>query len=131
MELIYQAPYGKVLGLKEAKPFDKRNGNETDKMYNMKIDGWEKRFVHGREPYKTLPGDVLVLADYKPESVNDLQRYGRMCCFLTIVNTDDENEDMVSVSFKVKASKDLYFDELKNKSLFVVFLTNVASYRKI
>ncbi|KAL5077780.1 hypothetical protein RYX36_016764 [Vicia faba] len=135
MELICQAPYGKVLGLKEAKPFDNRNGDETektfkDKMYNLKIDGWEKRFVHGREAYKTLPGDVLVLTDYKPESVNDLQRYGRMWCFLSIVKTDDDNENMDSVSFKVKASKNLYLDQLKYKSLFVVFLTNVGSYRK-
>jgi len=138
MELIHQAPYGKVAGLKLAKPFNNKNGNETDnpsknKLYNLNIEGWENRFIHRGEPYKTLPGDVLVLADCKPESVNDLQRFGRTWCFLTIVWTGDENdgENADSVYLKVKASQDLDLNELRYKSLFIVFLTNVGSYRKI
>jgi hypothetical protein len=138
MELIYQAPYGRVVGLKLAKPFNKKNENEMEKpvrnkLYNLKIDRWENRFVHRGEPYKTLPGDVLVLSDCKPESANDLQRFGRMWCFLSIVKTEDENdgENMDSVCFKVIASQDLDLDELRNKSLYIVFLTNVGSNRKI
>jgi hypothetical protein len=139
MEHIYRAPYGRVVGLKlAAKPFNKNNDNEMDKpfknkLYDLKIDHWENRFIHRGEPYKTLPGDVLVLADCKPESANDLQRFGRMWCFLSIVNIEDENdgENIDSVRFKVTASKDFDIDELRNKSLYIVFLTNVASYRQI
>ncbi|XP_045797847.1 uncharacterized protein LOC123892041 [Trifolium pratense] len=138
MELIYQAPYGRVVGLKLLKSFNKKNDNEMEKplknkLYNLKIDRWKNRFIHRGEPYKTLPGDVLVLADCKPESANDLQRFGRMWCFLKIVMTEDENdgENMDSVCFKVTASKDLDIDELRNKSLHIVFLTNVGANRKI
>jgi len=137
MELINQAPYGRVVALQLAKPFNNENGNETDNpskniLYNLKIEGWKNRFIHRGEPYKTLPGDILVLADCKPESMNDLQRFGRMWSFLTIVRTEDENEgdNMDAVCFKVKASKDLDLDELRYKPLFIVFLTNVGSYRK-
>ncbi|PNX56468.1 lupus brain antigen-like protein, partial [Trifolium pratense] len=137
MEVIDQAPYGRVAGLQLAKPFKKKNDDEMDKplknkLYNLKIDGWKNRFVRG-EPYKTLPGDVLVLSDCKPESANDLQRFGRMWCFLSIVKTEDENdgETMGSVSFKVIASKDLDLDELRYESLYIVFLTNVGPNRKI
>jgi senataxin len=103
-----------------------------NKLYNLKIDRWENRFVHRGEPYKILPGDVLVLSDCKPESANDLQRFGRMWCFLSIVKTaENDGENMDSVCFKVIASQDLDLDELRNKSLYIVFLTNVASYRQI
>jgi senataxin len=137
MELIYQAPYGRVVGLKLAKPFNKKNENEMEKpvrnkLYNLKIDRWENRFVHRGEPYKTLPGDVLVWADCKLESANDLQRFGRMWCFLSIVKTEEnDGENIDSVCFKVIASKDLDLDELRYKSLYIVFLTNVGSNRKI
>ncbi|PNX96084.1 regulator of nonsense transcripts-like protein, partial [Trifolium pratense] len=136
MEVIDQAPYGRVAGLQLAKPFKKKNDDEMDKplknkLYNLKIDGWKNRFVRG-EPYKTLPGDVLVLADCKPESANDLQRFGRMWCFLSIVKTDENDGDNVdSVCHKVIASQDLDLDELIYKSLYIVFLTNVGSNRKI
>ncbi|GAU32787.1 hypothetical protein TSUD_152350 [Trifolium subterraneum] len=138
MEIIYQAPYGRVTGLKLAKPFKNKSDNEMDKplknkLYNLKIDRWENRFVLRGEPYKTLPGDVLVLADCNPESANDLQRFSRMWCFLSIVKTEDDNdgENINSVCFKVTASKDLDLEELRYKSLYIVFLTNVGSNRKI
>ncbi|GAU46271.1 hypothetical protein TSUD_174470 [Trifolium subterraneum] len=138
MELIYQAPYGRVVGLKLVQTFNKKNDIEMDKpfknkLYNLKIDRWENRFIHREEPYKTLPGDVMVLADCKPESANDLQRFGRMWCFLSIVKPEDENdgENIDCVCFKVTASKDLDLDELRNKSLYIVFLANVGSNRKI
>ncbi|MCI25982.1 TPR and ankyrin repeat-containing protein 1, partial [Trifolium medium] len=56
-----------------------------------------------------------------------------MWCFLSIVKTEDSNdgEHVDSVCFKVTASQDLDLDELRYKSLYIVFLMNVGSNRKI
>ncbi|GKD98506.1 COP9 signalosome complex subunit 2, partial [Tanacetum coccineum] len=35
----------------------------------------------GKDPYHTLLGDLLILADRKPECITDLQRMGRTCFF--------------------------------------------------
>lgn len=123
MEIIHQAPYTEVIGIKEAKPLQ-------NKLYNLKIDGWKNRFSHhGGEPYRTLPGDVLILADYKPEAVRDLQRIRRLWCFASTVWTTEDEGD--STSLKVKASKDIDLEERRNKTLFLIFLTNVNPNRRI
>ena len=127
MENMSNSPFAQVIGLEMAKPYGK-------KLYNLKIDGWQNRFtLRAKEPYRVLPGDVLVLSDYKPETANDLQRLGRMWSFVSIVKTsDDENEgDTNSVYFKVKASEDIDQKKLRHKSLFLVFLTNISSNRRI
>ncbi|XP_061353992.1 uncharacterized protein LOC133298681 [Gastrolobium bilobum] len=125
MDMIYQAPFAEVIGLEEAKPFGK-------KLYNFKIDSWKNRFTHPGEPYKILPGDVLVLADYKPETARDMQRFGRTWSFVSVVKTtEDENDDNMSVYFKVKTSKDIDTSKLRKESLFLVFLTNISPNRRI
>ncbi|XP_027346720.1 uncharacterized protein LOC113858327 [Abrus precatorius] len=125
MEIINQAPYAEVIGLEEARPLE-------NKLYNLKIDNWKNRFAHHGEPYKTLPGDVLVLADYKPETVKDMERFGRTCCFVSVVWTKDEFEGgSMSVYLKVKASRNIDPKELRHTSLFLVFLTNVSPNRRI
>jgi hypothetical protein len=71
MEIISNAPFAEVRAFDESKPYGKN-------LYDVKIDSWRNRFSSpGKEPYKTLPGDLFVLADAKPEDVSDLQRTGR------------------------------------------------------
>ncbi|XP_044475467.1 uncharacterized protein LOC123203246 isoform X4 [Mangifera indica] len=125
METISRAPYAKV---------DVFRPHGSD-LHDVKIDYWRNRFSNnGKEPYKTLPGDILILADAKPETISDLERAGRMWSFLsvmTIAGDDDENDnDTTSTYFKVKASKSIQqFDG--EKSLFVIFLTNITPDRRI
>ncbi|KAI4357269.1 hypothetical protein L6164_001230 [Bauhinia variegata] len=123
MEILSSAPFAEVTALVDAKPY--RAG-----FYHVKVESWRNRFTdHGKEPYKTLPGDVLVLADGKPETVDDLQRVGRFWTFVSVSNiTEDDN---TSGYFKIKGPKDIDLDEVSKKSLYVIFLTNIAPSRRI
>ncbi|KAH9658796.1 UvrD-like helicase ATP-binding domain-containing protein [Citrus sinensis] len=126
MENISNAPFAKVVAFEDSQP-------HGSTLYDVKVDRWKKRFSNlGKEPYKTLPGDILVLADAKPETASDLQRVGRMWTFVSVANvTEDENEiDTSSTYFKVNATKEIQID-VSQKSLFVIFLTNRTSNRRI
>jgi acyl-CoA thioesterase len=127
MEIISNAPFAEVRAFDESKPYGKN-------LYDVKIDSWRNRFSSpGKEPYKTLPGDLFVLADAKPEDVSDLQRTGRQWAFVTVTKIqEDENEDnSTSTSFKVKASKDIGDDAGIQKSLFLIFLINTVTNKRI
>ncbi|KAB1205206.1 hypothetical protein CJ030_MR7G021966 [Morella rubra] len=76
------------------------------KLYDVKVDHWKNRHnVRGEEPYKTLPGDIFVFANAKPEDVTDLQRIGLQWAFLAVTKIpEDEHEgNGTSTLFKVKA----------------------------
>ncbi|XP_044475819.1 uncharacterized protein LOC123203510 [Mangifera indica] len=69
METISSAPYANVDVFRPHGP----------ELHDVKIDYWRNRFSNnGKEPYKTLPGDILILADAKPETISDLERVGKM-----------------------------------------------------
>ena len=87
----------------------------------------------GKEPYKTLPGDLFILADAKPETDSDLQRAGRSWAFVSVTKiTEDDNEDDFNCTFfKVKASKEFELNNGMQTSLFVVFLGNLTTNRRI
>ncbi|XP_061990364.1 uncharacterized protein LOC133708842 [Rosa rugosa] len=116
MKTLNRAPFAQVVGFEEAKPYG---------TYDVKVDYWHNRFIDsGKEPYKTLPGDLFVLADAKPETVSDLQRVGRSWAFASATNyvPESENEDdSTSLYFKVKASKEFEVENSRT-SLFIVFL---------
>ncbi|KAJ0038641.1 hypothetical protein Pint_21977 [Pistacia integerrima] len=127
METISRAPYAQVVGSVESKP----RGAE---IYDVKVDYWRNRFSNiGKEPYKTLPWDILILANTKPETISDLERVGRTWSFLSVMKTldnvnenENENEtDIISTYFKVKASRSIQVDD-GEKSLFVIFLVNTT-----
>ncbi|KAJ0095766.1 hypothetical protein Patl1_14988 [Pistacia atlantica] len=123
METISTAPYAEVVALDESKP----HGAE---IYNVKVDYWSTRISNiGKEPYKTLPWDILILADAKPETISDLERVGRTWSFLSVMKiSEDENEneiDRISTYFTVKASRSIQEDD-GEKSLFVIFLVNIT-----
>ncbi|KAM4119943.1 hypothetical protein ACJW30_03G097500 [Castanea mollissima] len=144
MENISTAPFTEVNASYESEP----NG---ENLYDVQVDSWSNRCSDwSKEPYKTLPGDILILADAKPEHISDLQRIGRSWAFVMVTkireddiddNDDireddiDDNDDIredndTSTSFKVKALKDIDVDVGK-KSLFVVFLTNTTPNKRM
>ncbi|TQD88449.1 hypothetical protein C1H46_025973 [Malus baccata] len=143
METIDRAPFAEVVAFNESKSkFD-----ETW-IYNIKVDEWRNRFSErGKEPYKTLPGDLFVLADAKPETVSDLQRVGRSWTFVSVTNItenkisenkreDEFNDEIIETEikeFKVKASKRFQVNDNKSTpaSVFVVFLVNLITNSRI
>ncbi|XP_042981748.1 uncharacterized protein LOC122311306 isoform X1 [Carya illinoinensis] len=128
MEIISRAPFAEVIVFHESKAYG------GTKVYDVEVDQWRNRFtVRGEESYKTLPGDVFVLADAKPEDVSDLQRIGRQWAFVAVTKIpEDVNEDdSTSTRFKVKALKDIELDPGNHKSLFVIFLTNTTPNKRI
>ncbi|XP_057416063.1 uncharacterized protein LOC130710730 [Lotus japonicus] len=130
MEILQSSPFAEVISLKEA---PSRNGM----LYNVRTDSWRNRSSsgHGREMYKTLIGDVFILADFKPEIVNDLQRSGKTWTFVVSAGVVDEEmkDDDVELmsSFKILPSKDIDLDEVEEKSMFMIFLTNITPNRRI
>ncbi|TXG56677.1 hypothetical protein EZV62_017990 [Acer yangbiense] len=131
-DTIKEAPYAQIVGLEEeSKPY--RYGTH---LYNVKVDEWKNRFSSGKDPYKTLPGDVLILADAKPESASDLQRLGRMWTFLLVTKTPHEDEDEKEIGyrhfdFQVEASRDNQVDDDMKKSLFMIFLINIIPSKRV
>ncbi|KAL6187360.1 hypothetical protein ACLB2K_038759 [Fragaria x ananassa] len=123
METIHRAPYAKVVSFENAKPYGR-------KLYNIKVDYWRNRSNdRGKDPYKTLPGDLFVLANAKPQTVSDLQRVGRSWAFGSVTKVS-ENDDTASLYFKVKASKEL--EVLKSTTpLVMVFLVNLIPNGRI
>ncbi|KAK6242403.1 hypothetical protein SCA6_007792 [Theobroma cacao] len=127
MESIARAPYAEVTYLNEAKP----HGTLS---FDVNVDYWRNRFSDRvKEPYKTLPGDIFVIADTKPETASNLQRKGRTWTFALVTNitADDDEDNSSSTSFKVKALEDIASKDEMQNSLFVVFLRNVTSERRI
>ncbi|KAL2343586.1 hypothetical protein Fmac_004871 [Flemingia macrophylla] len=129
MEILSSAPFAEVISLEEA-------NSRGDALYNVRTDSWKNRFSgHGKELYKTLSGDVFILADFKPESVNDLQREGRtwtlvVSAGLNVEASENDETDIMS-TFKVAAPKEIDINEEGQKSLFIVFLTNIIPDRRI
>ncbi|KAH7840877.1 hypothetical protein Vadar_022824 [Vaccinium darrowii] len=126
LDSIYEAPYAEVISLDESKPYG-------TSLFDIKVDYWRNKFNdHGKEPYKTLPGDVFVISDAKPETVSDLQRVGRMWTFACVSKITEENElDSSSTCFKVKASRDIEVKNGLRESLFVIFLMNITTNKRI
>lgn len=132
MERIARAPYAEVTNLK---PHPR-----SALLFDVNVDFWRNRFSdRGKEQYKTLPGDIFVIADAKPESAFDLQRLGRSWTFAlvtNILNGEDDDEDgnednSSSTSFRVKALEDITSKDEMQKSLFVVHLMNVTTNKRI
>lgn len=127
MEILYGPPFAEVVAFDEST-------QHGEKFYQVRVDYWRNRFNdRSKEPYKTLPGDLLVLTNAKLETCSDLERTGRLWAFLSVTNiTEDENEDdSSSTYFKVKSSKQFELEMEMQTSLFVVFLQNLTTHKRI
>ncbi|KAK8667987.1 hypothetical protein V6N13_105459 [Hibiscus sabdariffa] len=80
----------------------------------------------------TLPGDVLVIADVKPESSSDLPSPGRARTFALVTKIEGDNRDnSSSTSFKVTTLKDFRSKDDTKKSLYVIHLTSLITNRRL
>ncbi|GKA24657.1 UvrD-like helicase, ATP-binding domain, P-loop containing nucleoside triphosphate hydrolase [Tanacetum coccineum] len=134
MEVIDRAPFAEVAGFREGK-----------RVYDVTVNTWRNRFSErGKEPYLTLPGDLLILVDGKPESVSDLQHMGRTWNLLLVKSVVDDEKDHIeddnvddtkdhieddstSRHFKVMAPRRIEFQD----GMFVIFLMNITTEKRI
>ena len=121
-----RAPYAQVIAFEELKPY---GANQ----YGIEVDYWRNTISNsGKEPYKTLPGDILVLADFKPEKVSDLRRVGRTWTFVSVTTVpDDEDENKKENRYKVKARNNMQVHDRTKKSFFLIYLTNILPNKRI
>ncbi|KAI3970213.1 hypothetical protein MKW92_052700 [Papaver armeniacum] len=100
----------------------------------ISIDSWRNRYgVYGKEPYSPKPSDLFILGDNVPEVAADLQRFGSSWSLASVVE-DVKDSDSVGhedrlICFRIKSSKPIKIEmkEGRRKSLFVVFLLNLAT----
>ncbi|KAK3013756.1 hypothetical protein RJ639_008782 [Escallonia herrerae] len=86
METISNAPFAEVVALKQSK----RHGTL---FYDVSVDNWRNTSRrHGKEPYRSMPGDIYVITEARPETISDLLRVGRTWSFgyNTRISGDDE-----------------------------------------
>ncbi|XP_060960163.1 uncharacterized protein LOC115722733 [Cannabis sativa] len=129
MDVLYRLPFAEVVDFHETKPYGKS-------VYQVQVDYWRNRFSdRSKEPYKTLPGDIMILVNAIPQTFSDLERTGRSWSFLSvsfITEDEDENgDDSSSTYFKVNASKEFELEMQMKTSLFVVFLANLTTNKRV
>ncbi|KAL4575585.1 hypothetical protein LXL04_022433 [Taraxacum kok-saghyz] len=110
MKMMYRAPFAEISSLRKAKGKEK-------KMYDVTVGDW-RNSERRKEPYRTLPGDLLILANGEPGSVSDLQ--SNKWAFLL-------DDDGTPVQFKVTASQEIEIHD----GMFVVFLMNITTQKRI
>ncbi|XP_010672055.2 uncharacterized protein LOC104888712 isoform X2 [Beta vulgaris subsp. vulgaris] len=131
LEIISRAPYAEIVS------YDKSR-RDRSLMYDVQIDEWRNRFNdRGKEPYKTLPGDIFVLVKSRPETIYDLQALAQTWVLASVTKiSKDKSEDEVddntsSTSFTVQASRDIGEIDDSYSSLFLVFLRNCTTNKRI
>ncbi|KAL8483086.1 hypothetical protein ACS0TY_025947 [Phlomoides rotata] len=128
LETAYKAPFAEVTYCKESK--------RDELLYSVKVDYWRNiKSDRGKEPYRTLPGDFVLLSDSNPERFLD---FGRVDCSytfasVTYISGDDVDDDSTfsSSDFKLKTAGSIEVDDKRRKSLYVVYLTNMTTNKRI
>lgn len=125
LEVIDKAPFGELI------TFDEKPDGSL--CFNVKVDYWRNLSGEGKEPYRTLPGDIVIISDAKPETASDLLRLGWNWTFASVTSiSDDENDDLTaSTSFKVKVDRDIEISEGMQKSFYIVYLVNVLPSKRV
>ncbi|GJQ99904.1 UvrD-like helicase, ATP-binding domain, P-loop containing nucleoside triphosphate hydrolase [Tanacetum coccineum] len=116
MEIMHIVPFADILSFNETTSGENR-------VYDVIVGPWKKQYSErGRNDYDTLPGDLLLLVDGKPESVSDLKRAGRTWALSMVKSKEYDN-----TCIRVKASQPIEFQY----RMLAVFLMNVTSQKRI
>ncbi|CAN1143681.1 TPR and ankyrin repeat-containing protein 1 [Linum perenne] len=126
LEVISKSPFADVKRFHECKSYGACS-------YNVVVGDWGNRYgSSGNEPYKTLPGDIVVFADAKPETVSDLERVGRRWSFAIVTRIpDDDGYGNVAKEFTVRASNELQVGDEVRQSMTIIYLVNITTNRRI
>ncbi|KAL7102526.1 hypothetical protein ACP275_08G125400 [Erythranthe tilingii] len=125
-ETVYNAPFAEVTSFSE-----QRHGKF---LYDVKVDDWRNRLSDGgRDPYKTLPGDLVLISDVEPKTISDLLRVGFTYTLASVINIEDDGSDnnCASSSFALKSSREIDFGDGQGMSLYVVYLVNITPLKRI
>ncbi|KAI4387373.1 hypothetical protein MLD38_005211 [Melastoma candidum] len=111
---------------------------DAGNFFDAKVDAWRNESSGYDNPYATSPGDVFILANGKPETVQDLQRSGWRWTFAEVVGViqgiddgdeDDNAADTTCKSFRVRVASG---DECRIwKSVFAVYVMNLTTNKRI
>ncbi|GJR47204.1 UvrD-like helicase, ATP-binding domain, P-loop containing nucleoside triphosphate hydrolase, partial [Tanacetum coccineum] len=97
--------------------------SDENRVYDVIVGPWKKQYSkRGRDDYDTLPGDLFLLVDGKPESVSDLKCVGRTWALAMVKSKEDD-----STSIRVKTAQPIEFQD----GMLAVFLMNVTSQKRI
>ncbi|XP_039121412.1 LOW QUALITY PROTEIN: uncharacterized protein LOC120258127 [Dioscorea cayenensis subsp. rotundata] len=119
IETIHSTPYSEIVSLKEIK-------KSEENLYDVQVNGWENASVSGKNnDYKPMPGDLSIITNILPETVNDFFRYGINCTFACV-----KGSNLSTSSLCVKASKSVEFGTEMNR-VFIFFLVNILTYSRI
>ncbi|KAI3869984.1 hypothetical protein MKW92_049526 [Papaver armeniacum] len=128
MEFMSGLPHAEVTSVEESK----LHGGSF--LYCVKVSSWRNRYgVYGKEPYSPKPSDLFILGNTVPEVASDLQRFGSSWSLASVVEDVKESDSVGHedrlICFQVKTSKPIKIEmkEGRSKSLFVVFLVNLAT----
>lgn len=127
LEAISAAPFSDMIAIEECKP-------HGQSLYDVRIENWKnKNCDHRKQPYRTLPGDIFIVTDTKPETASDLQRVGRMWAFARVTKLmgDEDEDNSSSVQFKLKTSEGFEGCPEMQKPLFMIYLINILSSERI
>ncbi|KAL3635026.1 hypothetical protein CASFOL_022080 [Castilleja foliolosa] len=143
METLYEAPFAKIKSLTKSEY----------KIYEVQVDHWENRQSDlAKEAYKTLPGDIVLVSNMKPESASDMHRDGWTFTLAYVRNLledesddksdddeddddddddDDERHSILSHTFNVKTAKSVEDVDQQSQTLYLIFLMNVTTHKRI
>ncbi|VFQ72468.1 unnamed protein product [Cuscuta campestris] len=125
MEAMDKAPFAEVVS------FDATKGHGKGMhYYNVKVEFWRIRVSEDEEPYKTLPGDLVLISDHKPETVSDLDRAGWNWALASVVSVTDD-DGVSTTEFKVKMAVDFGAKIGVHSSVHIVFLDNITTSKRI
>ncbi|XP_059284902.1 helicase sen1-like [Lycium ferocissimum] len=115
---IVKAPFAELISFDEVEP----NG-----AFDVKVDYWRNKCSDGRVPYRTSPGDIVLISNANPETANDLQRSG----YWTFASVIDANENDALVNFKVRVPPYSGIVKGMRQSCHIVFLVNVMPNNRV
>lgn len=122
LKAICRAPFAQLVSVEEPKSSGKL-------LLNVNVGSWgNMKNNSGKEPYRTLPGDIFLILDDKPETVTNLHCSTRNWAFAW-VNQITENE--CSTRLKLNVSKYISGEHGTQKELFIIFLMNVTTNLRI
>ncbi|XP_039171753.1 uncharacterized protein LOC104449996 [Eucalyptus grandis] len=123
MQTVSSLPFAEVTGFAEGKK------NE----YHVGVDHWRNRSTHhGKEPYKTLPGDVLILTNAKPDTLPSLERFAGGWAFASVTEIDADGNAQSSTNFRVKAFLDNKVkDDCSWEKMYAVYVINAVPNNRI
>ncbi|GFP95816.1 tpr and ankyrin repeat-containing protein 1, partial [Phtheirospermum japonicum] len=127
METVYKAPFAEITS------FTSFKGQTL--FYDVKVDHWRNRQSdRGSDAYRTLPGDIVLVSNMKPETASDLERAGWAFTFACVrkISEDEHGDDgCTPCNFRVRTAALIEAGDRQSETLYVVFLMNVTTQKRI